>query len=341
MLARIVSGIWLVLVPALVAAQAPTRREPMKQVSPTESRASACPTAAAAPAAPSDEQRAQARDLAQRALQAALLGDSAAARAELRKAAALDAADADLAYRLGRAHEGAGAAAEAVGEYCRFLAIAPNAPDAPEVRGRVTSLAAAVGPDPRVAETLAIVQAGISAYESGRHAEAVVAFGRAIGREPQWPEPYYNRALAMLALGRTGPAVRDLEQFLRLKPETTDRAAIVARIADLRRMLFSPTTALAAGLVVPGGGQYYTRRPMRGLITTLGAGAAFAVALMPRTRTSVVEQTGTDPFGNPYTYTTTRRVRERPYALPGVVVGLGLSVSGAIDAFRYAQRTRR
>jgi len=46
---------------------------------------------------PTDAQRRQARDLVQRGQQAALLGDSALAREQLRQAAALDPADPDLA----------------------------------------------------------------------------------------------------------------------------------------------------------------------------------------------------------------------------------------------------
>lgn len=337
--ARLLSAAWLCLLPALASAQSPSTREPLKQGAPPASRALPC-IATPTPATPSDQQRQQARDLAQRALQAALLGDSTAARDELREAATLDPTDADLAYRLGRAHQAAGASSEALAEYCRFLALAPNAPESPEVQTRVASLAAA-RPDPRTAEAEAHFQSAVSAYESGRLADAEAGFDSAIVRAPRWPEPYYNRALTRFALGRRDAAVRDLEQYLRLKPEAPDREAIVARIGVLPRAGFSPGTALAAGLALPGAGHFYTRRPVRGVMTSLAVGTAVAVALMQRTRTSTVEQTGTDPFGNPYTYTTTRRTRERPYAVTGTVVGIGIAVTSAIDAFRYAKRAPR
>jgi hypothetical protein len=147
--------------------------------------------------------------------------------------------------------------------------------------------------------------------------------------------------MTSLARGENEPVVRDLEQFLRLRPETDDRAAVVARIASLRRVRFSPGTALTTGLVLPGAGQYYTRRPARGVITSLGVGAALVIALVQQTTTSTVEQTGTDPFGNEYTYTTTRQSRERPYAVPASVAAIAISVGSAIEAFKYAQRTRR
>ena len=330
------------LLAAVAAAQAPVRREPLKQGTPPAAPRALCPPALP-PAAPSDADREKARDLAQRALQAALLGDSTAARDELREAATLDPTNADLAYRLGRAHEAVRASTDAAAAYCRFLTLAANAPEAAEVRARVTALTASLPPDPRTTPTLASFQAGISAYESGRIAEAEAAFTTTIGGAPQWPEPYYNRAMALLARGQNEAAVRDLEQFLRLKPETSDRVAIVTRIASLRRATFapSPTTALAAGLALPGAGQYYTRRPMRGAITTAAAGVAFVVALMQRTSTSTVERTGTDPFGNPYTYTTTLRTKERPYAVPGVALGLGIAAASAYDAFKYARQLAR
>jgi tetratricopeptide (TPR) repeat protein len=327
------------LVPLVLAAQTVAPREPLKRAQPPAAASMLCAPAADR-VSPTDEQRREARDLATRALQAALLGDSATAREELRQAAALDPTDADLAYRLGRAHETVHASAEAVIEYCRFLALTPSAPEAPEVRARVSALASSAA-DPRAAPVVSAFQAGIEAYESGRMADAEAAFSTTIRRQPQWAEPYYNRAVTSLARGNHEAAVRDLEQFLRLKPETEDRAAIVARIGSLRRVTFSPGTALATSLVLPGAGQYYTRRPMRGVITSLGVGTAIAVALLQKTTTSTIEQTGTDPFGNEYTYTTTQRSRERPYAVPASGAAVAISLGSAIDAFRYAQRTLR
>lgn len=347
-LARLLPLACLEFLPLIAAAQSTPRRDPkpdvrreaLKQDSPQTTATNPC-AAATTPVPPTDEQRRKARDLAQRALEAALLGDSATAREELRQAAALDRTDADLAYRLGRAHETVRASVDAVTEYCRFLVLAPTAPEATEVRGRVNALATSAGPDPRTAATMQSFQAGVAAYQSGRMADAEAAFTTTIGRDPQWPEPYYDRALTRLARGANDAAIRDFEQFLRLKPETGDRAAIVARIATLRRVTLEPNTALAVGLALPGAGQYYTRRPVRGVLTSVGVAAALVVALMPRTTTSNVEQTGTDPFGNSYTYTATQRTRERPYVVPGAMAAIGIAVGSAIDAFKYAQRALR
>jgi tetratricopeptide (TPR) repeat protein len=337
--ARVLSLSCVFVFPAVAASQVSPKREPLKQgAAPVVVSSPCAPASNLAP--PTDAQRRQARDLAQRALQSALLGDSTTARDELREAAALDRTNADLAYRLGRAHETVRASADAIAEYCRFLSLSPAAPEAAEVRARVSALASSSGPDPRAAATQSTFQAGVVAYDNGRLVEAEAAFSTAIRRDPQWPEPYYNRALTLLARGQTEAAARDLEQFLRLKPETDDRAAIVARIASLRRATFSPVTALAAGLALPGAGQYYTRRPVRGIVTSVAAGGALVLALMQRTTTSTVEETGTDPFGNPYTFTSTRRTRERPYAVPGSVLAFAISVGSAMDAFKYASRVR-
>ncbi|MEO6529224.1 MAG: tetratricopeptide repeat protein, partial [Gemmatimonadaceae bacterium] len=84
-----------------------------------------------------DLQRRTARDLAQRAQQSAILGDRTAARDQMTQAAALDPSNPDLAYQLARAQESAGAPDDAATEFCRFLALAPNAPEAAEARERV------------------------------------------------------------------------------------------------------------------------------------------------------------------------------------------------------------
>ena len=118
----------------------------------------------ATPTTPTDAQRRRARDLAQNGRQAAILGDSAAAFAQMREASQLDPTDADLAYQLARAYETAGAPGNAVKEYCRFLAIAPNAPEAGEARSRVAALAPPTfSTGPTVASTL--FDAGVAAFD--------------------------------------------------------------------------------------------------------------------------------------------------------------------------------
>jgi hypothetical protein len=97
-----------------------------------------CP-AARKVTAPSDEQRRSARTLVSRAQQAVIVDDHTSARDLYERAVVLDPTDATTAYALARTYESL-RDPRAVNEYCRFLALAPNAPEAADVRQRLTSL---------------------------------------------------------------------------------------------------------------------------------------------------------------------------------------------------------
>ena len=320
-----------------VSANAQARSDGLKRVPPPPPTRPTCDPVPA-PKAPTEAQRRQARALAQNGRQAAILGDSSAALTQMREATALDPTDADLAYQLARAYETAGAGTNAAKEYCRFLAIAPNAPEAAEARGRVATLVPkAPVSGPTVAATL--FTAAIAAYERKQLAEADAKFGAAINADATWADSYYNRALIRAEQGDQERARLDFEEYLRLKPQAPDRALVVARIEALRVRPPSPGQALGLGLVLPGGGQFYTRRPIRGALFLAGAAAAVAFGLQTQTKTSSVEQTGTDPFGNPYTYTATRRTTERPNLIPGIAVAGALALGSAIEAYSFARRS--
>ena len=268
----------IIVVSAGAHAQAPRNATPARAAAAPNNR-SLCPTTVQVVVPPTEAQRRAARALVQRGQQAAILGDRAAEREQLRQAAILDPANSDLAYQLARAHEGAGAAADAATEYCRFLALAPNAPEAAEARERIAILAADVGERPSVVAT------------APRSQPTVVA-----------------------------PA-----------PTTTAPAPIVTRL--------SPSRALSIGLVVPGGGQFYAGRPVRGILTLGGAAIALAYGLTERRGLTPVQETALDPFGNPYTFTTTRETTSRPNLAPGLGVAAAIAVASAIDAFNYSRRT--
>jgi tetratricopeptide (TPR) repeat protein len=213
-----------------------------------------CP-APRATAAPSPERRRAARDLAERAQQAAILGDRASAREQLRQAAALDPRDPDLAYQLARANDAAGAAADAASEYCRFLSLAPEGAEAAEARERVAILA---------------------------------------------PPAHVN-----------GPGT------------------VTGRL--------SPTRALSLGLVIPGAGQFYTGRPVVGALAFGAAAAGVGCAMMQRTTFTTTQETATDPFGNPYTYTARHPVSSRPCLVPGLAIAGSIAVAGAIEAYSHVR----
>jgi len=256
----------------------------------------------------------------------------------MREASTLDPTDADLAYQLARAYETAGAGPNAAKEYCRFLSIAPNAPEAAEARNRVAALVPVTHSSaPTVASTL--FGAGITAYERTQLTEAEAKFAAAINAEPTWADSYYNRALVRVAQGDRQRALTDFEEYLRLKPQAPDRAQVVARIESLRVRPPSPGQALGLGLVLPGGGQFYTRRPIRGVLFLAGTSAAIAFGLQQEKSTKSIEQTGKDPFGNSYTFTTTQTTTDRPNLVPGIAIAGALFAGSALESFMFARRS--
>jgi tetratricopeptide (TPR) repeat protein len=293
-----------------------------------------------APKAPTDAQKKKARDLAMNGRQAAMLGDSAAAFAQMREASQLDPTDADLAYQLARAYETASDGERAAKEYCRFLAIAPNAPEAGEARGRVAALAPPTkSGEPTVASTA--FGAAVAAYDRKQLGEAASKFAVAITAEPTWADSYYDRAIVLAAQGDQQRALSDFEEYLRLKPQAADRAQVVARIETLRRRPPSPPSprqALGFGLILPGGGQFYTHRPIRGILFLAGAAGAVGFGLQQHQSTKTVEQTATDPFGHPYTFTTTHLVTDRPHLIPGIAAAGALLAGSAFEAYSFARQ---
>lgn len=106
----------------------------------SDSVLAACPSTAK-PAQPSEAQRRSARDLAARAQEASIVDDNATARTLYERAEQLDATDPSTAYALARAYETADDP-RALTEFCRFLSLAPNGPEAADAQQRVVSLSA-------------------------------------------------------------------------------------------------------------------------------------------------------------------------------------------------------
>jgi tetratricopeptide (TPR) repeat protein len=328
-------------VPAQAASAQANGSRPVAKRTPLPSAARpACPSGMPAPVAPGSLQRSQARELASRAQQSAILGDTASARARLRDARALDPTDPDLAYQLARMYESGAASDSAVSEYCHFLALSPNGADAADARARVSILAKPIA-DPKIEAANAIFRDGLAAYDAGRMIEAEAKFARAIEEQPTWADAYYDRALAREAQGRRELAAVDLEAYLRMNPAADDRSSVSARIASLRRARLSPGQAAALGVLIPGAGQFYTHRPGWGTVFLLTAGSALGFGLMPQDKTKTVQRSATDPFGNPYTYTTTERTTERPNLVAGAIAAAFIDLMGASEAAIYAGRANR
>lgn len=336
MFSRVALATSLVVASSLVAqTQSGTPRESLKQSTLTAPPGPAC-TSVSRPAAPTTEQRRSARDLAQRGQEAAILGDANAALAQFRQAAALDPSDPDLAYQLARAYESAGAGADAAKEYCRFLALSPNAPEASEARERARTLAPP-SPDPSYVAASTAFKLGLTAYGRGQLVQAETHFTSAITNHSTWAEAYYDRAVVRSALGDRYGAVDDFNHYLQLRPEAPDRPQIVARTEALRQPVLSPGQALSLGLVIPGGGQFYARRPVRGVLSLVGVGGAIAAAFYQKTNVVTRDTIFTDPFGRPYTQQVKHSEKQRPYVVPGALAATGILFLSAFDAFKYTQ----
>ena len=317
-------------------AQRATPGEPLLRSAPPVATGASC-VPFTPPSPPSAAQVREAQALAQRGQQAAILGDRVSARDQLRRAAQLDPTSADLAYQLARAEESTRSDAEATKAYCRFIALAPDAPEATEARARLAQLMLGTRQADSLRASIAFERAAV-AYQRGQLDSADVAFSSAISLAPDWAAAYYDRGVVRRARGRRAEAASDFQQYLRLAPDASNRDAVSSRVAELQEQPLSPARALTLGLVIPGAGQFYAGRPMRGALTLLGTGVALACGLSQRQTTEAVQQTGQDPFGNPYTYTVNRRVTERPCRAPGFTAAGVIAIVSAIDAFRFAQR---
>jgi tetratricopeptide (TPR) repeat protein len=328
------------LAPLVLGAQTASRpREPLKQQPVVVRMRTACSASVVQSASPTEAQRHDARDMAQRARQSAILGDATASLSQLRGAAGLDPTDPNLAYELARAYENAGVLSNAAAEYCRFLSLAPSAIEAPDVRAHVTTL---VPPKPDTVVTVGgtAFKRGTDAYDKGQWTDAEVFFTTVIRIDSTSADAFYNRALVRSLQNHRNEAAADYERYLRLRPEAVDRALVVARLNELRAQRLSASEAFGLGVVVPGGGQFYTRRPIRGILSLAAVGGASAFAMMQKTTTTTTTQTASDPFGNHYSYSVTTAHKTRPYMIPGFSAAGVVALFSAIDAARYAGSVR-
>ena len=272
--------------------------------------------------------------------EAAIVGDHRQARDVFVDAARLSPGDERIAYQLGRAYEELADRQNAVREYCRFLALAPQATDAPDVRTRVAALAAPTTGGPTVADqATATFRTGLGHLDQRRWREAAEAFTRVLQSLPRAAEAYYNRALAYSALQERDAAVRDLEQYLTMRPGVEDQTQVRAQIDALRRPTWSTTTALVTGLVLPGLGQAYTSRPWLGLGVAAVAGTSLFFALQSKDEQEVREFEFPPGFPEP-TYTDTITVTKHPYYAVGLAAFTTLTIGAAFEAARYARRSR-
>lgn len=278
---------------------------------------------------------AEARRLAQTAQEAALVGDQAAARDAFARAALLNPSDDRIAYDLARAHEALGDTLPAIGAYCRYLTLAPAGTDAPDVRARLTSL---VPSDARrrADDALIAFNLGLDFLDNRNDQAAVRAFDEVVRLSPAAPEGHFNRGLALSTVGRRADALADLEVYRAAAPTVEERVATARAIDVLRRPVYSPGAAVARG-ILPGFGQVYTQRPIRGVIVLGAVAGAVGAALTQQTTERTINYV--DPNGVPAPYT--ESFTERKYFTPGIAAAAGITALAALEAVWYARRSQR
>jgi tetratricopeptide (TPR) repeat protein len=343
MVFRLVSGSRLWLVAAVLTATSVPLRSEGQQLAAKRALSPAstlpCPAPVAGAAALPRNDSPDVRRLVALGHEAAIVGDHRQARDLFIDAARLSPGDERIAYQLGRAYEELGQKADAIREYCRFLTLAPQAGDAPDVRARVTSLAAPAGQAPGNDPASSAFRAAVAHLDQRRWREAADGFSRVIQLLPRAAEAYYDRGVALSALDQRDAAVRDFEQYLALRPAAEDQARVRAQIDGMRRPAWSTGTALVTGLLLPGLGQVYTSRPWVGVGVAAVAGTSLFVALQSKVEPKVRRYPG-DPSGFPPPYTDTITVTKYPYYAVGLAAFATLTIGAAFEAARYARRSR-
>ena len=331
----------LALLAGLLLARPAAGQELSLKRTATRPQATACPVTPL-PRQPGAAQRDEARQRAGLAQEAAIVGNQRAAREQFARAAQLDPSNEEIAYQYGRTLEDTGSPAEALREYCRYIALAPASGDAADVRARIAALAPPTPSRTSADQATPQFRVGLTNYDRARYEDAEYAFGRAITEASTWPEAYYNRALSRLAQRKPAPAVADLRRYLELKPDAPDRVTVLNQIARIERPLpFTPGGALGRG-IVPGFGQFYTRRPILGTVVLAAVAGAVAYALPTENEvrqdsapvTLIDGRTVILPTSAPYTVVT------RPNLATGVAVAAGVTAVAAIESYIYARRVR-
>lgn len=262
-------------------------------------------------------------------------GEHQAARDAFVQAAKRSPNNAQLAYYLGREYETLNANNDAVREYCRYLRLSPSARDADEVQGRIVRLT------PRsqlaqVDEARANFSSAVALLERRQYVAADSMLGSILTRLPNSPEPYYNRGLARAARGERTLAMQDFAKYIDLAGNPSDRNAINAAIARIQDRIFSETSALSSGLVIPGLGQMSTGRPLYG-VGVLGVVAGVLIWGMAEKQGFEVA-TFQDPFGNPYIDSLPKTTRPN-LAIAAAAAGT-MWIGAAYEAMSYARRSR-
>ncbi|HEX6964195.1 MAG TPA: tetratricopeptide repeat protein [Gemmatimonadaceae bacterium] len=243
---------------------------------------------------------------------------------------------------LGYTFARSGEYATAQRRFEQALRIAPNDPDAatglayaelwqfdPRQAARRGDVLDVLHPAAYPVEATTRMRAGIEQLRQRNLPAAQYAFTAAIAAAPGWADAYYNRAMVYEAEGRPDRALPDLQKYLQLRPDASDRAAITQHVGALH--VGDPGTVLTHGLMAPGLGQFSTGRPAIGAAIVAGVVGSALWALSTKTTTET--RHFTDPFGIPYTDQVP--VQHRPHLAIGAALAGTVWVLGAVEAYLH------
>lgn len=287
-----------------------------------------------------ESDRAEAARLANSASQAAIVGDHGGARDLLLRASRLDPESGGVAFLLGSAYEELGSTEAARREFCRYLALTPEAPDEDEVRARVANL------DPNASPVVSDegelqFRRGVAAFELGQHDTAIEAFTQAIAADPSFGPAHYNRAVAYAVTDRGDEAAADLRRYDELERDAEDAADVAAAIAALENppRRYNTGAAMASSLAIPGAGHLYTGRSVAGVgFLAVAVGAVVFGELSEKIQ---IECRVPPTNGQCATSDVVAETREKPYRVAGYATAAAVALYSAIDAYRGAARLNR
>jgi len=273
-----------------------------------------------------------------------ILGDFERVAALLAQATELDHQSADLAYRRASILEDLDDIDGAMREFCRSVALGVESVGIFDADLRLDSLSELVRLRiPEVAQEW--FREGLIQTDDSLYTEAIASFTGAIDEAPEWAIPLYNRAIVYEHVGLVQEGLADFRTYLTyltVDPETAYAIIVSERIGLLEGAASvvppSPVGALVLG-VVPGMGHYYTARPKAGTLTLAAAGGAVVAGFMFKNITTVCL---TDvPEGQPCPPDlVVDELTERPYKLYGIVIGVAVTIAGAVEAMLKAKRRR-
>jgi len=233
-----------------------------------------------------------------------------------------------------------GARVQAIGYFCRALVLGGGNEEVGDAESRLEDIFEWQKAQLST-EAVEAFESGVSEADSGDLGAALRSFESARQEAPDWADPLFNRGIVRARLGQIEAAAADLELYLAVRPDAEDSAVLSESLEQLRELatLPQPSRALTFGLVLPGGGQFYTGRKWQaagllGLSTTALAIGFFTEKVTVR----CVGAAGKGGVCPPE-----RLIGEetnKPYLVQGLVAAGAMTIAGAYEAFRRARRVR-